>query len=277
MTRILGAAPFLFLAVGCSSATLNGTLTDGLTGKGIAEVRLVARATSDEAGMACMAFDATTDETGAFNFEGICGGSSYTLSIKDDSWWVPGLQEVPDGGVEGLALEGWRNSSGEALYKLTADSFDGLRTHADVSVEQIKGTEEKVRFPWSSIPGGLPVIGAGEWLVLTGSKTVSNVEILPLIESGQRKFGDGETWVTMEPWYYIGTRFTDDETFERVAAQIDASKVITKTSGDRAGKYIPGDAVAPGRYAVLAPDSKTVTLVDFGKAKPAPAEGGEGG
>ncbi len=252
---------------GCSSATIDGTLKDGLTGNPIPDLRIVAKATAPDASLTCQAFEATTGADGAFRIEGACTGTGYALSLGDDAWWVPDLQEIPDGGASGLDLVAWRNAPGRGLYKIDKDGgFHSLRTHADVKSEKILGSEEKVRFPWPSIPGNIPVIAKGEWLVMVGPAVVDHYEIIPLVQSGERKFGDAETWVTMQPWYYIGTRFTDDRTFERVAATIDGSKVVEKRAGERAGKYVPGEAVAEGRYAVLAPDSRTVTLVDFGRA-----------
>lgn len=269
MTRPSAAFAALVLG-GCSSAAIDGTLTDGLTKKGVSDVRIVAKATSPDASMTCQAFETTTGADGSFAIDGACTGTAYALSLGDDSWWVPDLAEVPDGGATGLALEAWRSSQGSGVYKLSGDSFDGVRTAADVKSETILNTEEKVRFPWPTVPSKVPLVKADEHLVLVGPKTVDTFEILPLIKSETRKFGNKESWVTMDPWYYIGVKFTDDETFERVTATVDESKIISKKAGERAVKYVPGSAVEEGRYVVLAPDSKVVTIVDFGKTWKAP-------
>ena len=263
MSRLAGLLALIL--TGCSSAPIDGTLTDGLTSNGIADVRVVAKATSPDASLTCQAFETNTGADGSFTIDGACTGTAYALSLGDDTWWVPEFPEVPDGGAQGLSLVAWRNGTGEGLYKLTADGFKPLRTHADVKSENILNTEEKVRFPWPTVPGNVPLIEAGDHLVLVGPRTVETFKIIPLIRSESRKFGDKNSWVTMDPWYYIGTRFTDDETFERVAANLDESKVILKKGGERAGRYVPGSALAEGRYVVLGEKSKTVTIVDFGK------------
>ena len=264
----------LLAAGGCTSATISGVLTDGLLKKPIAEQRIIAKASSDSASLSCMAFEATTDAEGKFSMQGVCTGSAYVLSFEDDTLWVPGLEPVPDGGAEGLALEAWRARPADGLAEITTEGFDRLRTHADVKVMTIKGSEETVRFPWSSIPGGLPVIEKGEYLVLSGKKTVSTFEVVPLLRSQGVRFPEGNDWFVMDPWYYIGTTFQSDTEFQRVKAELDESKVVTKETDDQAAKYIPGDAVPAGRYAILAPDSEVVTIVDFGEPfkKPAPAE-----
>lgn len=249
----------------CSSASVSGKLTDAITGEPLPEVRVIAQATAPDASLTCQAFEATTGADGSFTIDGLCTGTGYSIKLSDDTLWVPDLADIPDGGAADLKLEAWRNNASGGLYAIRGGEFSGLRSHADVKTEKILNSDETVRFPWPSVPGKVPLIEAGDHLVLVGPRAVDTYEILPLIKSEGRKFGDKDTWVTMEPWYYIGTKFTDDETFERVKAEIDETKVVTKKAGERSGKYVPGSAVAPGRYVVLGPESRAVTIVDFGK------------
>ena len=269
MIRAISVGASLAL-VGCSSAEIDGKLVDGLTGKGISEVRVIAKAVSADVSMTCQAFDATTDENGQFNLSGVCTGTAYMLSLGDDTWWVPELKPVDDGGAVGLELTAWRNTDGEAIFRLAGDQFEGLKTHADVKADKIGDTEEVVRYPWPRIPASLPSIGPGEHLVMVGKETVGSWEILPLFDAAN-KVQLGE-W-TMEPWSYIGVKFGDTEKdWERVASPVDRSKVIVQETESRAGMYVPSEAVPPGRYAVLGPKSRTVSLVMFGAADGAMAQ-----
>ncbi len=260
----------LTFLVGCSSASIEGTLTDGLTGAPVAETRLVAKAVSADASMTCQAFEATTDAEGKFAIADVCTGTAYAVEVKDDTWWAPDLGEVADGGVQGLAVEVWRNSKGSGLYHLAGSDFNAVRTSADVKSDPILKSDVKVRYP-NTVPKRVTRIASGEYLVMVSTQSVDTLQIVPLIKSGERHFGNDESKVTMDPWSYIGIRFEDDTTFEEVQAVIDDSKVKEKKAGDRAGRYISGDALPAGRYAVLAEKGRTVTIVDFGAEVAEPA------
>lgn len=269
MARVGISLALLVSLTGCSKAVISGTLTDGLTNQPVAEQRLVIKADSDSASLTCQAFETTTDASGAFTFGDACTGTGYTLSVGDDTWWIPEGTQIADGGAEGLALSAWRNGPGEGLYHLSGGDFNAIRTTADVRTTKIYKSEEDVRMPWDTIPARLTRIAPGEYLVINGPRTVEKMEIHPAIKSEARRFGNTSEWEDMGAWTYIGVRFEDDTTFERVAAKLDDSKVITKAGGDRAGKYIPAEALEAGRYALLEPEGRVVTLLDVG---PAPAE-----
>ena len=253
----------LALTAGCSSASIEGTLKDGLTGNAIAETRIVAKSVAEDAMMTCKAFEGTTDAEGKFAIKDVCTGTAYTLSIMDDTWWAPELGEIADGGIQGMTIEAWRNGGGGGLYHLAGSEFEAIRTTADVKSDPILESETKVRYP-NTVPKRVTRIAVGEYLVMVSPESVDTLEIFPLIKSGERHFGDAESKVTMDPWSYVGIRFTDDTTFEEVSAVIDESKVTDKKAGDRAGRYISGDALPAGRYAILAPKGKSITIVDFG-------------
>ena len=161
-------------------------------------------------------------------------------------------------------MTAWRNAPGEGLYHLSGGEFNAIRSTADVRTAKIYMSEEEVRMPWDTIPARLTRISPGEHLVINSPRTVEQMEIHPAIRSGPRRFGDKSEWEDMMDWTYIGTRFEDDTTFERVPTKLDGSKVITKTGGERAGKYIPSEALEAGRYALLTPEGRVVTLLDVG-------------
>ena len=221
--------------------------------------------------MSCKAFEATTDDAGAFKFTGLCAGTTYELSAADDQLWFPNLEPVPDGGATGLSLQAWVASEGSGIYKLSDRSLSGVRSASDLKHETLIDTEETVGYP-SRIPGKVALIGDGEHLVLLGKDTIANQVIVPLVRSGERKFA-GE--ITMQPWSFIGVKFTDDTVVEKVSATFDDSKVTEMESGERAAKYVAHDALPVGRYVVYDPKKKrgVVTVVDFGA--PTPKRGAE--
>ncbi|NCG18311.1 MAG: hypothetical protein GWP91_04770, partial [Rhodobacterales bacterium] len=203
------------------------------------------------------------DAEGKFAINDVCTGTAYSLTIMDDTWWAPELGEIADGGIQGLTIEAWRNGTGGGLFHLAGNEFQSVRTSADVKSDPIMESDTKVRYP-NTVPKQVTRIAVGEYLVIVSPESIENLEIFPLIKSGERHFGDAESTVTMDPWSYVGIRFTDDTTFEEVSAVIDQSKVTEKQAGDRAGRYIAGDALPAGRYAILAPKGRSITIVDFG-------------
>lgn len=255
----------LALVTACSSASADGTLTDGMTGEALAHIRIVATHKDPTASLTCRAFEATTDEQGAFSIPKLCDGE-YGIKLGDDSLWLAETDSFPAGGVQGLELKAWRAPAGSGIYRLSEGKLEPIRTSADLKKEKIKDSEEEALYP-SRIPNNLPVVGPNDHLVLVGAGAVEKSVILPLIPSGPRLFGDKETDVRMEPWSYIGIRFTDDRSFERVSAEIDEGKVLTKEKAERIVKWIPGSAIPEGRYALYQPGGRSVTLVDLGSSQ----------
>ena len=256
----------MVLATGCGGGNAEGVLTDAISGEGIAEMRMIARATSPDASLTCKTFEGTTDASGAFTITGLCGGTAYELSTADDQLWMPDAEPVPDGGAAGLALQAWVASEGSGVYKLSGRTLSGVRSASDLKRETLIDSEEQVAYP-SRIPGKVELIAEGEHLVLLGKNTIANQEIAPLIRTGERKFA-GE--ITMQPWSFIGVKFTDDTAVEKVTASVDAGKMTEKSGEDRAARYIAHDALPAGRYAGYDPkkDRGVVTIVDFGVATP---------
>jgi hypothetical protein len=241
-----------------------------MSGEGISETRIIARAVSPDASLTCKTFEATTDGAGAFKIVGLCGGTAYTLTTSNDQFWIPDLEEVPDGGAAGLALQAWVASEGSGVYKLSGTDLSGIRSTTDLKWQTLIDSEETVGYP-ARIPGKVELIGEGEHLVLLGADSIASLQFAPLIRTGERKFA-GE--ITMQPWSFIGAKFTDDATMERVAATVDDGKVTVKEAGERGAKYVAHDALAAGRYVVYNPKKQrgVITVVDFGTPTPKRAE-----
>lgn len=257
---------------GCSTVTAEGRVVDGLTGQPIpGPYRMKAKAVSAaDVAMSCQYFDAEVTAEGTFKLDRLCPGTAYKLETDNEELWLVEVDEIPDGGFgQPTDVTAWRMPKGSGVYKLSNGALTLLKTDSDVEVDKIFGTSETVRLP-NTIPDSIPLIGSDDYLVLVGKSTVADMKLSPLVESGPRKFGDAaEPYNRPETWWYLGTKFTDDTTFERVTANLDATKVIDKTKGERHGRYISGGALAKGRYALLKDDDKRMYLLDFGAA-PAP-------
>lgn len=256
----------LGLTVACSSPSAKGTLTDGMTGEPIPEMRIVATAVGTTS-MTCAAFEATTDANGAFEFKGLCSGSAYDLKTANENLWLAETDQIPDGGAESLPLKVWRAPKGAGLYRLSGGELNAIKTTADIKSEPVWNHEtEKVTYP-STLPKAPVLIGADDHLVLVGEGAVTQTQFHPLIASGERKFGsDKTTKVTMQPWSYIGVEFRSDTDYDRKTAAPDATKVLNKQKGDRNVSWVKGDALPAGRYAVHKEKDQRTTVLDFGAA-----------
>lgn len=253
--------------VGCSSPTASGKLVDVINGNApIAEMRLIAEA-SGSASLTCSTFEATTDANGMFKFDGLCSGTGYKLKPGNENLWLAETDEIPDGGGEGLEIKAWRAPKGSGAYVLTGTELLSVKTSADIKKEPLwKSETEFAEYP-ATLPKKPALIPADGHLVLVGERAVELTKFWPLIPSEERKFGSPTTTkITMDPWSYIGIAFTDDETFERKTAEVDAGKVVKMEKGDRKVAWIPGSALPAGRYAMHKEGDGRTTVVDFGSA-----------
>lgn len=304
MTRVLLPAVALAMAVGCNS-TVSGTVVDGLTnqpikgkpadaGETVQPNRLVAKATTTKKdaqgndvpayGLSCTAFSSEIGQDGSYTLSGMClGETAYSLSIEPDKNYFLGEINSFEQGykAEGpVTIKAWRAPNGTAINILKKDgtTLEPVRSRQKVKSEKITGTEERVYYP-SGIKG-VPMMEAGEYLVISG-KANADLQLYPLINSGERMFKTEDTEVKMQPWSYIGTKFTDDENFERVSATLDAAKVVTVEKDEHIVKFIPTEALGDkGRYALWKDGAETVYLIDIGAKgempkAPEPAEEGE--
>ena len=308
MIRLVAPALVVGLSMGCNPS-VNGQVVDGLTGKPIVglkeggdpakdQLRMMAQATTTVKktqpknpadptdtevitsdvpayGMSCAAKSSEIGPDGTFTLADVClGETDYSLAIgPDKNYFLGDINGFTKGEtVEGtVTVKAWRAPNGAAINILGADgtSLKAVRSRQKAKSETITGTEEKVFYPQGI--KGVPLVGAGEYLVLAG-KANAGLGLHPLINSDARVFNNGETEVKMQPWSYVGTKFADDKTFERVAAKLDESKVVTVEKGDHIVKFIPAAAVAePGRYVVFNEGDKNMYLVDFGSAGEMPS------
>lgn len=275
--------------VGCSSPPITGTVTDALSGSPIAgdpaaatPLKVQATAVGDGVSMQCAKAEGIVQADGTFTVEGACtSNTSYQLSLSDKDLWIADNAALAIGAPsEGLTLSAYRAPSGESVYVMSGSTLTLLKTSADVKTNKVLGTTEIVRSP-STIPAEPPLVAGGDMLLFVGKKTTTELKILPLVASGPRQFDDPANATTVEPWSYVGIKFTSDTEFERLAPEPDASKVISKEDAEHAVKYVKSDALPPGRYAILKDKDRRMYIVDIGArpaadAAPAPEAAADG-
>ncbi len=271
MRRLVRAVPLqyvgLALLAGCSGTAVNGTLTDGLFGTPVAGVEVLLKA-ADDVPFSCQVFSARTDDAGSFVVEGVClSKTDYRISIGDgSSYFIADDAILTKGGDGSGSWQAYNAPEGSGMYELDAEGvLTPLPTHADVRRTTVLNTDETVEYP-STLPAeeDIPLIGAGEFLVVVGEDNLATAAIKPLVKSGPQRFGNQDSYIQMQDWWYIGISFDDEGEHRRQAAIFDASVVVEKTRGSRAARFIPGHGLPSGRYAIRESGSRRITSVDFG-------------
>ena len=160
-------------------------------------------------------------------------------------------------------IRGWWAPEGEGTWILDGRSILPVPGHAELAV--VKVGDVGVAYP-RTLPESPPVVRNGDYLVFTGVDEVGPIVFGPLVPSVARTF-DG---VPMAPWSYVGARFVDDPvtgtfTAEAVRVEPDPTKVRDVSRDDRAVRYVAGDAVPPGMYAVFHAGRRRASIVQFGE------------
>ncbi len=241
--------------------TAAGRLLDARTGAPVADVdvRLVA------AGDACPPVTARTDAGGRWSAAALCGEAAWTVAPADPGWYLP---EPPAAGTD-LELRAWRAPPEPGVYTVADATIAPLVTHTLLDTVRVFDSAEEVRFP-VEIPGVVPRIGDGVALLIVGD-VLPTLAFAPLVPSAERRwFGTKDAPVPVDPWVYLGVRFTSDTVFERVAVTVDAARVTT-VGGPRPLRYVGADALPVGRYALPTADGTRAFLLDFGDRPPAQA------
>ena len=269
MVRIALAATALLSA--CSpGGSYSGTLVDGFTQQPREGVAVLAKSTNT-ADMACKVREAKTDAAGAFSLQNLCSDGTYTVSLGAEHLMLDQavtLEGATAAGV-GVKLVSWRAPSGAGVFRLKDDKIENLRSFSDVATETVLGTDVKVRYPTMK-PTKVLEIAPGDRLVLSGKDTLARMQLHPLVaDTGTRQF---EGAVSIQDHVYIGVAFTSDTEWEAREAQLDASKVTVVDNGTRSVKFISGDALPQGRYALLGPNESRTYVFDFGSAPTANAK-----
>ena len=253
--------------LGCSGASLQGTVTHGINGQPVADVKVIAKATDPGASISCQALEGTTDAAGAFTIPGLCAGT-YTISLTDESLWLPDAGDVDPTSAGSLALEAWP-AAGPSAYLFSDGELKSLKTSTDIKEVSLTGKKKKLRYArevpeeGKAIPvkpGDTLVLGGRGWTIepMTGSET--------WVETGEKK-GDYQ----MRSWGWIGIEITEPMAWKDLDAAAPTG-VVDKARGDRSAQYIPAKGLPPGRYAVLKKGSRRVIILDVGPAGKAKAK-----
>lgn len=271
-----------FCALGLFSLTLSSCVSkgpieavvvDGLTQapRGDLQVVLTSPTTTD---LTCKVLDGRTDAQGRVRIEDTCADTEYVLSVGDDSLVLVGSTRVTGGAHEGAAtveLQAWRAPNTPGVYLLGDDKADRVRSRTRLMRdEKIIGTETVAVYP-ESVFSKPSVLEDGHHLMLVGTATIENTRFMPVIpDPGKRTFASG---ASLTGHAFVGLRFTSDEAFEEVDAELDLAKVVDVREGDRAVRYIPVDALPPGQYAIHKEGDREALIVGFGTpAAPATAK-----
>lgn len=266
MTRILTSIAAIALLTACTKGTVSGTITDGLSGAPVADLRVLARS-DDTADLTCMVLEGTTDAAGNFTIEGTCANSTYGLSSADDTRFFSGANDVEGGApVVGHSITAYTAPAGKGVYLLVEGELKPQKTYSDVQTATILKTEQVVRYPdtrpkeagWGKIP-------AGSHLLLLGDKNISTLKFQTANESPEVKFDPDREGITHfslgGPWVYIGIDIASQDEFAVTTAAVDDSKFVDVKGSDRNARYIPAEALAAGRYALLADEKARRTYL----------------
>lgn len=260
---------FVLACTGCASEPLPGTLINGMTEAPVGDVILIAKATDPAAEFRCKGFEATVGADGGFVFEDMCPELTYTLSLNKPGLWLAELDQIPGTPPDApLVVPVWPAPEGSGLYKLSGGELSAIKTADDVRSDPVQGTEHLIRYPRHRGRRGT-ALAEGEHLLVVGSESIERLRFFPLIPSEARRFGPGGA-VHMPPHEYVGVRFDSDTEYAEVEAELDRSKVLEKRKGERVVRWIPTEALATGRYAVLADDDKRMYILQIGEAPEAP-------
>ncbi len=277
MTKALPLLAFGLFA--CSpGGTFQGKLTDGMTGDARGELRVLAKSESSD--LTCQVREATTGADGTFLLENLCSSDTYTLTLSDETLFVPDMPSVS--GAEESAgvvdLKAWRAPTAPGLYRLEGEDLKRIRTFSDVESIQTEDEALTVRYPASKPVklAGSQKISAGSYLVLSDASIIEKMEVFPLVSDPDKRGFAGGT--TIEDHVWIGVKFASNSEYEEQKSTFDAAKVTDVGNADRKLQYVSSDALESGRYAVLGKDDKQTFILDFGTgpAEPAPEGDGEG-
>lgn len=275
-TPSLLAALAALVALGCSpGGSYQGKLVDGMSGEARADVTVLAKAKSSD--LTCQVREAKSGPDGSFTIADLCANDTYTLSVTEETLFVPDLGEVSgsNDGTQVVELKTWRAPTAPGLYRLEGDDLKRIRTFSDVESIQTADGSTTVRYP-ASKPVKLASsqkITPGSTLVISDQGTIDRMEIFPLVaDPAKRGFAEG---ISIEDHVYIGVKFASDAEWEALSASFDPAKITDVGNAERKLRYVAHDAVPAGRYAVLGKEDKVTYILDFGAAEEEPQPEGE--
>jgi len=263
---------FLLLSA-CTRGTISGTITDALTGEPAAGLRIVAKA-PEATDLTCMALEATTDATGHFAIQNICANDTYNLKSGDPMWLLQGATTVEGAAAEAtpLAYDAWLAPEGRSVYFLIDGELKSQQTVSDVSSATILGSKppQAVRYPETKLKTW-PQLPAGAYLVITGTN-MDQLDLYPVLESPEVRFNPDHEGIKHfslgTAWDYIGIQMDEKGKFEIKTVAIDSTKVKEVKTAERGARFIPTEALPPGRYALLKDKARRTYMFEVGGVAP---------
>lgn len=226
---------------------LTVAVTDARTGRAVAGVAV------QLSGEGCPAEPLTTDDDGELDVPEPCRRAK--ASVVDEAW---SAEPVEGGGA--LGVQAWPAPPHDGVWLVDGATTSPVLTNTALDELPLLGGAGSVRLP-VEIPGGRPTLTGARELLLAGDAAAAMVWE-PLVQADARRFGPDATPVPVAPWVYLGVRFVDDRTVERVDAALDAAKVVRATVAGRPLAWIPATALSPGTYALSAPGSRRAVVVE---------------
>jgi hypothetical protein len=294
LSRFYATSTLVMFAVGCS-ATISGQVVDGISQEPISTgaetgepIRIVAEAVIEKengafdpnpsAGLTCQTFSSDISPSGEFKLTGLClSDTGYRLRLSDPNYFLGEIDFIAQGSdaKQPRTIKAWHAPMGTGVKTLIDGKHGRITSRVTLRTETIKGSDdEKVYYP-EGLPGSVPLIGPGASVIITGMAN-KDLKLVPMFNSGRREFkveAGMETGPRMDPWVYLGTKFTDDTTFERVAVTLDESKTHRVEHRNHYAKFVPAEAVTPpGRYALWVEGQKQAFVVDFMEAGSNPGQ-----
>lgn len=232
----------------CSAGEhIAGVVRDGVTGEPVGGTLVVSGA--DGSTLLCSQLEIEVAANGTFAWPARCAPGSFTMSLGENVWMPPlELRRRP----EEIQLLTWSSQPTSGVFAI-GKAVDRVPGAARVREEVLLGRRETVRLP-DVLPQLWPVIEPGDWLLLAGDGI--GRELVPVIASGPRRFGDPDAAREATPWMYLGVAFDDDTQVRPVVAEIEDDRFVDAAWGGLQARWIPHGAIAPGTYAVEASDRR---------------------
>ena len=247
--------------VACSTGTVTGTVTDGLSGEGVGDLRVLAKS-EDSADLTCMVLEGTTDASGTFTIEGTCANATYTLSSADDTRFFEGDQTLNGGEpITGHAITSYRAPEGGGVYLIVGDELKPQKTYTDVSTATILKTDQEIRYPETKPKDdGWPEIPPGAHVLLLGDKAM-NMSWIPASAGPEIKCDPDREGIThwslgSEGWVYLGVTVRGQDDWEVATSSVDDGQAVNVEGAGRKAKYLPTSAIPAGKYALMGEKSK---------------------
>jgi hypothetical protein len=258
---------------GCTkTGSVNGRVVDAISGKAVGDIKVNATATVKPKSPSCNTFETLAQKDGTFTINGLCEGVTYRLGSLEKTRFISGPEVA--GGVPAdkvVDAKAWFLPLAENIYLATGGEPAQIRQNVVIGSSKILDSQDEVLYP-KEFPKGIKVITPGTYLLVNGKTRNEKIQLLPVLESGERKFGTTKAPEKSEPWWYIGVRFNSDTEVEKVEAQVDKAKIVELKDDTRHATFYAYDAVPAGYYMLMAPKETRAYLVRFGEPSTATAK-----